>query len=133
MGNLRLIKIVKLDDGTVAFQPNTSGGQPHQPMRVNKGDRIHWNNETDDDHWPEGRNPAKFLTDSIPGGEVSNPGFVVQGAVGERVEYMCKLHQNERGTIEVVAPATASVRRRKTSQKPRPRPRSKKKARKRVP
>lgn len=88
MANLRLIKIVSSGNGA-AFQPNPAG--------VQAGDRVHWNNETDEAHWLE-KNSGEFLTNNIPAGEVSNPGFVANGAIS----YRCRLHPQEQGTISIV-------------------------------
>lgn len=99
MTNLRLIKIVQVANGTVEFHPATAG--------MNGGDRIHWNNETDEEHWLERTEPTGFLTDNIPAGQVSNPGVVVQD--DERINYRCKLHPQETGTIVAVALAPAIV------------------------
>jgi hypothetical protein len=88
-----LIKIVQLANGTTEFQPAVAG--------VDSGDRVHWNNETDDDHWLE-TDSGEFLTDNIPAGHVSNPGFVVP----KEFKYRCKLHPQELGEIKfsVAAP-----------------------------
>lgn len=88
MANMRLIKIVGLGNGA-AFQPD--------PSSVQAGDRVHWNNETNEDHWLE-RVPTGFLTNNIPAGEVSNPGFVAN----EGISYRCRFHPQEQGTIAIV-------------------------------
>jgi hypothetical protein len=88
MPNLRLIRIVPLGNGA-AFEPNPSG--------VQGGDTIHWNNETNEDHWLE-TTTGGFLTNNIPGGEVSNPGVIANSTI----EYRCKLHPQELGSIEIV-------------------------------
>jgi hypothetical protein len=88
MPNLRLIRIVAQGNGAV-FQPDPSG--------VQVDDTIHWNNETNEDHWLE-TTTGDFVTDNIPAGTVSNPGFVaVQG-----ISYRCRLHPQEQGTIVIV-------------------------------
>jgi len=97
MANLRLIKIVKLANGTTEFQPATLGVDP--------SDRIHWNNETDEDHWLE-QMPTGFLTNNIRPGDVSNPGFV---ATMPFIRYRCKLHPHEQGEIAVPAAAMVAV------------------------
>jgi hypothetical protein len=91
MPNLRLIRIVALGNGA-AFQPDPSG--------VQANDTIHWNNETNEDHWLE-TTSGGFVTKNIPAGEVSNPGFIANA-----VSYRCKLHPQEQGTIAIV-PAVA--------------------------
>jgi hypothetical protein len=88
MPNLRLIRIVAQGNGA-AFQPDPSG--------VQADDTIHWNNETNEDHWLE-TTTGDFVTDNIPAGTVSNPGFVAV----QDVSYRCRLHPQEQGTIAIV-------------------------------
>jgi plastocyanin len=82
------IDIVVQGNGA-AFQPNRAG--------VQVGDRIHWNNETNEDHWLE-TTTGGFITDNIPPGSVSNPGFIAAADIS----YRCRLHPQEQGTIEIV-------------------------------
>src|SRR5690349_4032740 len=96
MANLRLVKIVKLENGTTEFQPAMLG--------ADSGDVIRWDNETDEDHWPE-QIPTEFLTDKIPPGEVSEPGFVVP----QNFRYRCKLHPQEQGEVTVSPAALVAV------------------------
>src|SRR3954452_23597270 len=88
MPNLRLIRIVAQGNGAV-FQPDPSGVQVDDTMR--------WNNETDEEHWLE-TTTGDFMTDNIPAGTVSNPGFIAV----QNVSYRCRLHPQERGVIAVV-------------------------------
>ena len=88
MATLRLIKIVAVGNGA-EFQPDPSG--------VEAGDRIHWNNETNEEHWLE-ETTGGFMTDNIPAGSVSNPGFIAT----QDVSYRCRLHPQEQGTITIV-------------------------------
>jgi len=91
------IRIVKLADGTVAFQPDVLNAQPNQPLGVNRGDNVTWSNETDDAHWPVGIAPPGFLTKDIPPDGVSRPKFNVQTSV----TYRCLHHPLEQGMIVV--------------------------------
>ena len=101
MAKRRSIKIVKLADGTVSFQPDVSGAQPGQPLGANAGDNITWNNRTDEAHWPVAIDPPGFLTNDIPAGEVSEPIFNIEGPV----KYRCQHHPFEQGSIMVPASA----------------------------
>jgi hypothetical protein len=96
MPNFRLIRIIVQGKGAV-FEPDPSG--------VQNGDTIHWNNETNEAHWVEDTSSG-FITNNIPAGEISNPGFPASADVS----YRCKLHPQEQGTIRigpaVVMPAT---------------------------
>jgi plastocyanin len=98
MPNQWSIKIVKLANQTVAFQPDVPGAQPNQPLGVNVGDNITWNNRTNEAHWPVAIAPGGFLTNNIPAGEVSDPIFNVQTTV----TYRCLHHPQEHGMIVVV-------------------------------
>jgi hypothetical protein len=88
MPNLRLIRIVALGNGTT-FQPDPSG--------VQAKDTVHWNNETNEAHWLE-TTTGGFMTDNIPAGAVSNPGFIAV----QDISYRCRLHPQEQGTIAIV-------------------------------
>jgi hypothetical protein len=94
------IKIVKLANGTVAFQPDLPGAQPGQPLGVLINDLITWNNTTNDPHQPEQTNPTGFLTNQIPAGQVSDPIYKAPGTAGT-ITYACKLHSQEQGSIVV--------------------------------
>src|SRR5262249_22091650 len=87
MANLRSIKIVQAGN-LATFQPDPSG--------VQLGDRIHWNNETNNDH--EVQVSDGFVTDNIPPGKVSNPGYPASAGVS----YRCSIHPQEQGTIQIV-------------------------------
>jgi hypothetical protein len=82
------IDIVVQGNGA-AFQPDRAG--------VEVGDRIHWNNETNEAHWLE-TTTGGFMTDNIPAGQVSNPGFIA----AQDTSYRCRLHPQEQGTIVIV-------------------------------
>jgi len=96
------IKIVKLPNGTVAFQPDVPGAKPGQPLGVNEGDIVRWNNRTDQAHWPVAIAPPGFLTKDIPAGQVSDPFFQIpSGAMS--ITYRCLHHPQEHGAIVVVS------------------------------
>jgi hypothetical protein len=92
------IKVVKLKNGKVAFQPDVPGAKPGQPLGVNAGDNITWNNRTNQAHWPVAIGSPGFLTNDIPAGQVSDPIFNVQKSVA----YRCLHHPQEQGMIVVV-------------------------------
>jgi plastocyanin len=88
MANLRSIKIVQAGN-RAAFQPDPAG--------VQVGDRIHWDNKTNNDHQVE-MTDRSFQTDNIPGGAVSNPGYIANADIS----YRCLIHPQEQGTIAIV-------------------------------
>jgi hypothetical protein len=95
-----VITIKDLPDGTVAFRPDVPGAQPGQPLGVNTGDNVVWNNTTNKAHWPVAMLPSGlFLTKDIEPGRASRPSFNVQNSV----TYMCLHHPQERGMIVVVS------------------------------
>jgi len=85
---MRSIKIVQAGNRAV-FQPDPAG--------VQVGDRIHWNNTTNNDHQVQ-MTDGTFETDNIPAGAVSNPGFIAAG----EASYRCLIHPQEQGTIQIV-------------------------------
>jgi hypothetical protein len=80
----------------IVVQGNGAAFQP-EPAGVQVGDRIHWNNETNEDHLLE-TTTGGFITDNIPPGSVSNPGFIA----AQDTSYRCRLHPQEQGTIVIV-------------------------------
>jgi len=103
MPSLRSITIVELVDGTAAFQPDVPNAKPGQPLGVNRGDNVTWNNRTNKAHWPVAVDPPGFLTNDIPAGKVSQPTF----SVDHTVKYQCRHHPKEEGFIVVVAHLTS--------------------------
>lgn len=87
------IKIVVLPNGTTAFQPDVPGAQPGQPLGVNSGDLVTWNNTTNVAHLPVMTGP---LCDPIPAGNVSDPIFQAK-----TITYVCQYHNNEKGSIVI--------------------------------
>lgn len=97
------IKIVKLPNGKVAFQPDLPNAQPGQPLGVNKGDFVTWNNETDEDRHPVATSgsPPPYLTEDIPAGEVSDPIFKVSQNAGTTITYVLAGDSSVQGSIVV--------------------------------
>jgi plastocyanin len=101
------ILIVQLADSSVAFQPDLPQAQPGQPLGVNNGDLVIWNNRTDKDHWPVADAdadvvpavPKGYLTENIPAGQASSPAF--RPAAAGTISYHCKYHTDEKGSIVV--------------------------------
>ena len=117
------IRIVELN-GTTGFQPaDIPGGQPGDPVDVDRGASITWNNETNQPHWPwpvdaqgnllseaDAITHNMYLCDRIPAGQVSvpicdvNPNFSPPDVPPPAVNYVCRLHRTERGSIVVRNP-----------------------------
>jgi hypothetical protein len=117
------IKIVQLQNGTVAFQPDIPGAKPGQPLGVDLGEHVTWNNETNQAHWPwptdtqgnllsEADAIARrfYLADDVPAGRVSKPIYNVDPQFSPpappdvpppTITYVCKHHQQEQGSIVV--------------------------------
>jgi hypothetical protein len=70
------ITINQLPDGTFTFKPDVAGAHVGQPLGVNSGDLVTWNNQTNVQIELQSLQPAGlFLTGPIPAGSVSNPIF----------------------------------------------------------
>jgi hypothetical protein len=113
------IKIVQLN-GTVEFQPDDPPGDPGQPLGVDRGESVTWNNETDRSHWPwpidaqgnllsaaDAKAFGFHLSRNIPKGGVSspeynsNPQFSPPLLPPPTITYVCRHHRKERGSIVV--------------------------------
>jgi hypothetical protein len=114
------IKIKQLQDGTVGFVPHRPGSKPGDPLTVDRGVGVIWNNETPDAHWPwpldgqgkpmteaDARALGFYLTDEIhadrPSDPIygSDPQFSTPPANvgGPTLKYQCRHHPNEIGFI----------------------------------
>ncbi len=101
------------------FRPDLKGAQVNQPLGVNAGDNVTWNNTTDAPRWPwpvdaNGApfpnplpNPppqgAYFLCGQIGPGSVSSPIFNVPKGLskGAAIPYCDYLNQNLKGSIVI--------------------------------
>lgn len=111
-----------------AFVPDLHGAQPGDPLHTQQDDLVTWNNTTHDEHqpWPADadynplpgsevtRGSARYLSDVIPPGGSSRPSYDVAAPSSPApqtwtVYYVCKLHPDERGTIESQAAPTWTV------------------------
>ena len=103
----------------VAFQPKlVPPAAPGAPLNAQAQDIVTWGNRTQDTHqpWPTvgntaggapvpvppSGNPAGYLCDPIPPDSSSQPQFVVTGTVGTVINYCCRFHPTERGSIVIV-------------------------------
>jgi hypothetical protein len=94
------IKIIQLDANTVTFQPDQTGAAQGQPLGVNTGDNITWNNMTNNELQLvvtkitlKGVNQP--LTQLFQGirfqpGSASNPIFNVTQAADTVITYSCR-------------------------------------------
>jgi hypothetical protein len=125
------IKIVDLGGGTAGFKPDIPGSQAGDPLVVDRGEGVTWNNRTDQPHWPwpidaDGKLLSDvdafarrlYLCDRIPDGLVSapicniDPEFSPQpppqpappNVQAPAIDYVCRLHRHERGRIVVRNP-----------------------------
>ena len=110
------IKITPAASGSDAvFTPDLLGVQPGDPLQAGTADIISWNNRTADAHWPwaidpttdkpfateqDAKNAGLYLSDEIPPWESSSPGFVT-GSSATTIAYVCKIHEQEHGSIIV--------------------------------
>jgi hypothetical protein len=70
-------------DGVISFTPDVPDAKANQPLGVNSGDNVTWNNRTNLEITLKSIQPESvFLCDPIPPGDVSNPIFSVTATVG---------------------------------------------------
>jgi hypothetical protein len=87
MASIRIVR----RKGTVGFEPDVLGSQPGDPLVVDQGEDVTWNNRTKQEHWPwpidadgkllsqsEALERKLFLSDMIPPLQVSEPIFDVK-------------------------------------------------------
>ncbi|MGH9823154.1 MAG: cupredoxin domain-containing protein [Blastocatellia bacterium] len=105
------IKIVPGSDEAAEFVPDLKGYQAGDPLPAQQDDLVSWNNTTNKTHQitavPPTNSPTgylEFTTDPIPAGESSRPSYDVAPGT---VNYFCKLHDNEKGTIIATVPPSS--------------------------
>ena len=102
-GNLRGIMILEgAAHGTVDFQPDVPCAGRGQPLGVEQGDNVTWNNRTNRALVLESIPPGIYLTEEIPPGEASSPEFPVTQEPGTRITYSCKDPSRQQHSIVVV-------------------------------
>jgi hypothetical protein len=73
-------------DGSLVFTPDVAGAKAGQPLGVNSGDNVTWNNRTNQEIKLKSIQPAEpptvFPFNSIPAQAVSNPIFNVTETIG---------------------------------------------------
>jgi hypothetical protein len=75
-------------DGAITFTPDVPGATAGQPLGVNRGDNVTWNNRTNQAITLTSIQPkGVFPFDTIPAGEVSNPIFIVTQPVRQTIGY----------------------------------------------
>lgn len=103
MANSWNITIIELPNNTVTFRPDLPGAHQGQPLGVNSGDLVTWNNTTNKTLTLVSIPPGTYLTDPIPAGQVSDPIFMV----GASVVYSCTNPTQQQHSIVIVPPATS--------------------------
>jgi hypothetical protein len=106
MPNQWSITILDLGKGQIAFLPAVPGAQLNQPLGVNQGDLVTWNNTTNNTLTLQSNPTGTFLADPIPPGKVSDPMFKVVASV----TYACTNPTTPQHSIQIVpppAPATS--------------------------
>jgi hypothetical protein len=106
--------------GTVQFQPDVPGCKPGQPLQAGNSDLISWNNRTGQNHWPWAIDPSTdepfptaqaakdaslYLSDEVEAWQSSTPAFPTPSSGSTTINYICKLHPDETGQIDVSASA----------------------------
>ena len=100
-----------------AFEPRVPGGTPGGQLLAQAGDVVTWGNATAETHqpWPLGAdgNPVPpatppsatpgYMSEPILANNSSTPQYVIDAAlpVGTVINYCCRLHPTERGSIKI--------------------------------
>jgi len=95
------IKIVAVSPGVAGFQPDVLGAKIGDTLQAQVSDIVTWGNTTPDVHQPI-RDNGEALCGPIPGNSPSTPQFVVEGQVGDVINYTCRFHPQETGSITIV-------------------------------
>lgn len=122
------IKIKQLANGTVAFRPHRPGSKAGDPLVVDRGALVTWNNETEQAHWPwpidaqgnllseeDAKALGFYFTDNVPADKASNPIYSVNPQFSPEpppppppptlpppmITYVCRHHPTEKGCIFV--------------------------------
>jgi plastocyanin len=81
-------------------QPPRASFKPNPLPNVQMGDNIVWANNDSQPHWPGvAGNPSFFMPNQIA--PKSSSSAFAPAATGN-VDYVCSLHPNEKGTIQVI-------------------------------
>lgn len=91
--------------GPAEFQPDIEDADAGDPLEVEQGDLVSWNNTTDQAHWPTvvvvDAQPFQLTSDPIQPNS-SSPYFNVTQKAGTTIQYTCRYHSNEQGQLVVV-------------------------------
>ena len=98
------IKIIEVDGGGIAFQPDRPNAQRNQPLGARAGDLVTWNNMTNRKLTLQSIPPGTFITNAIPAGTVSSPIFQVPST---GLTYSCVDPPEPQHSI-VIVPAKAA-------------------------
>jgi hypothetical protein len=95
------------------FLPDLSTAKRRDPLVVQQGDLVSWNNTTGDEHWPwvvsaQNAPPVdpppngNHLTSGVVKPGTSSDNYYVDLPAGTTIYYCCKCHPAERASIVVV-------------------------------
>jgi len=101
------IKIVQVSPGVAGFKPDVLDARVGDTLQAQVSDAVTWGNTTADVHQPirdygEDWEDGEALCNPIPANSPSTPQFVVVGQVGDVINYKCKFHPEETGSITIV-------------------------------
>lgn len=104
------INIVPGDDGVAVFAPDVFGLNPGDPLRAQANDAVSWSNRTEQVHQPWPANAdwqpdtgGQGLCEVIQPWTASNPAYLVVGDASTTLNYVCLIHQDEHGQIQIVS------------------------------
>jgi hypothetical protein len=96
------IKIVQVSPDVAGFEPDVLGARVGDTLQAQVSDAVAWGNTTADVHQPIHAVSEVPLCNPIPANSPSTPQFVVVGQVGDVINYKCKFHPEETGSITIV-------------------------------
>jgi hypothetical protein len=107
-GNVWSINIIP-GEACAVFAPDVYATNPGDPLKAQNKDVISWSNRTEQVHqpWPatadwQVDNNAQGLCETIQPWTASDPAYLVTDKAPATINYVCLLHPNEHGQIEVV-------------------------------
>lgn len=108
-------------EGRTQFQPDVPNARPGDPLQAQNGDLISWNNRTARAHQPWAIDPVTgepyktaddakaakmYLSDEVPAWQSSSPAFPTPDKGSTTIDYICKLHEDEDETGQIVVSAS---------------------------
>lgn len=103
------INLIPGENGLAVFAPDVYGLKPGDPLRAQVNDAVSWSNRTEGAHqpWPADAEwnvdtEGQGLCEVIQPWTSSTPAYLIGGTAGTTLNYVCLIHPNEHGQIQIV-------------------------------